>query len=117
METVDNRTFSEKVRDAKERAKDKLRSAKDWCSNNREVVIAVAPIALGGVIELIKIAARRGNVNTEKDLKEKYIYDRSQGHYYELKRKLKSSEWITIEERKNNGEPLGIILRDMKVLK
>lgn len=117
METVDNRTFKEKVNDAKFQAKEKLRKAGEWCNEHREVVIACAPVVIGGVIEVIKISARRSNVNTEKDLKEKYIYDRSQGHYYELKRKLKSSEWITIEERKNNGEPLGVILRDMRVLK
>ena len=72
---------------------------------------------MGGIIEIAKISTKRYTVNEEKALKERYIYDRSTGHYYEMKRKPKSSEWLQIEQRKQNGETLGWILNDMKLLK
>lgn len=75
---------------------------------------------MGGVIvEAIKTVTTTYVVSQEKALKDRYIYDRDAGHYYELKRKPKSSEWITIDElRKNNdNENLGEILRDMRLLK
>lgn len=45
------------------------------------------------------------------------IYDRSTGHYYEMRRKPKTSEWLRIEEENKKGKPLGWILNDMKLLK
>lgn len=101
----------------KEKAQVKWDNFKCWCSDHKEQIVVFGPVIIGGVVEVIKIAAKRGNVNEEKNLKERYIYDRSQGHYYELKRKPKSSEWIQIDQRKSEGEHLGNILRDMRLLK
>jgi hypothetical protein len=56
-------------------------------------------------------------VKQEAHLKDEYIYDRSNGHYYELRRKIKSSEWQMIDQRKREGEMLGDILQDMRLLK
>lgn len=62
-------------------------------------------------------ANRRAAVKTEQESKEIYCYDRSLGHYWELKRKLTNSDWIKINSRKANGESLADILTDMDVLK
>lgn len=101
----------------KDKVKWKIQDAKDWCHEHKEVVIALAPCMIGGAVELIKVMARKGNINEEKRLKDNYVYDRSVGHYYELRRKPKNSEWVQIDHRKGLGEPLGDILQDMRLLK
>jgi hypothetical protein len=109
--------LKERILEAKLKAKWFCEDAKRWVVKNKEAILILTPVLIPGIIEITKIVARTGNVREEKRLKENYIYDRSQGHYYELRRKLKSSEWIEIEERKADGDSLGVILRDMKVLK
>ena len=93
-------------------------AAKEWCKNNKEVIIAVAPPLIGGAVELIKMSVKKGYISEEKRLKNNYIYDRERGHYYELCRKPKSSEWLQIDHMREVGDvPLGVILNDMKLLK
>lgn len=105
------------VDDKKQKAAWTWADLKDWCGKHKEQIVVFGPVIISGLVEITKVMVRRGNVKEEKHLKENYIYDRPQGHYYELRRKLKSSEWIQIEERKAEGESLGVILRDMRVLK
>lgn len=92
-------------------------TVKNWCYQNKEFIIVFGPIIFGGLMEIIKITTKSTNINEEKRLKERYIYDHSMGHYYELRRKPKKSEWIQIDQRKRNGESLGWILNDMRLLK
>lgn len=101
----------------KSKAKRRFEDVKDYCSEHKEVVIALAPCVIGGAVEMVKVIARKGNINEEKRLKDNYIYDRSAGHYYELRRKPKNSEWVQIDHRKQLGESLGDILNDMRLLK
>lgn len=89
---------------------------KEWCSENKETIIALAPTLIAGSIELIKIAIKGSYVKEEKRLKDMYIYDRLNGHYYELSRKPSSKEWLMIDERKG-FQNIGNILLDMKLLK
>lgn len=100
-----------------ELAKWKVQEATEWCKEHKETVTVFGPVIIGGIIEIIKISAKRHTVNEEKALKERYIYDRSFGHYYELKRQPKKSEWLQIEQRRENGETLGLVLDDMRLLK
>ena len=79
-------------------------------------VIAVAPV-VKMITNAVISANRRAAVKTEQESKEIYCYDRSLGHYWELKRKLTNSDWIKINSRKANGESLADILTDMDVLK
>ena len=90
---------------------------KDWCGKNKEVIIAVAPTVIGGSIELIKIIVKRNCVSEEKKLRDKYIYDRDNGHYYELRRKPKNSEWLKLDHMKEIGIPIGVALNEMELLK
>jgi len=50
-------------------------------------------------------------------LKDLYCYDRSLGHYWKLRRELTNSEWVEIDQRKQNGERLADILDELKALK
>lgn len=113
----EKKTLKEWFEEKSDWAKWKAQAAVDWCKEHKEAIIVFGPVIMGGIIEIAKISTKRHTVNEEKALKERYIYDRSTGHYYEMKRKPKSSEWLQIEQRKQNGETLGSILNDMKLLK
>lgn len=113
----EKKTLKEWFEEKSEWAKLKAQVAVDWCKEHKEAIIVFGPVIMGGVIEIAKISTKRHTVNEEKALKERYIYDRLTGHYYELRRKPKSSEWLQIEQRKQNGETLGWILNDMRLLK
>lgn len=79
-------------------------------------VVALTP-AIVAITGAVKSAHRKAIVETEKQSKEIYCYDRSLGHYWELERKLSNRDWIEINRRKEQGEKLADILADMKVLK
>ena len=111
------RTFKEWKEDTKEALRAKAQDAVEFCSRHKEVIIVFGPVVIGTSMEILKSITKRHNLKEEKDLKDKYIYDRSAGHYYELKRKPKQSEWRLIDERKNNGESYGQILSTMRLLK
>lgn len=103
----------------KRRIGEKWSSTKQWCRDHQGEIIVFGLIVGGVIVEVIETVTKAHVVSQKKALKDRYIYDRDAGHYYELKRKPKSSEWITIDElRKNNdNENLGEILRDMRLLK
>ena len=77
-----------KRRERKEKFQNKVDSAMNWIHNNKE-----------------------------KNLKDLYCYDRSLGHYWKLRRELTNSEWVKIDQRKQNGERLADILDELKALK
>lgn len=107
------RAFKEKIVGTAVKAYDK---AKDFCINNKEVVIPVAVTLATGAVKLGKLAMKSKNLNKEEQLKEEYCYDRSLGHYWKLRRPLTNKEWLEIDSRKKNGERLSDILSSMKVL-
>lgn len=109
--------FREYVDDAKVWAKNKGYQAQVWYEGHKEVVLVAIPVFGGFLTTLVKAAAKKSAIKSEEHLKEDYVYDNRNGHYYELKRQPKSSEWIEIDRRKQNGELLGEILRDMRILK
>lgn len=76
-----------------------------------------APLIIGGATAGIKAVDRHAKLNKEQNLKELYCYDRSLGNYWKLRRELSNAEWIEIDKRKKNGERLGDILYELKVLK
>lgn len=113
----EKKTFKKWFDEKQNEAKWKVHCATEWCKNHKEMITVFGPVLVGGIVEMVKISTKVHTVNEEKALKERYVYDHSAGHYYELKRQPKSSEWIQIEQRKQNGETLGMILNDMRLLK
>ena len=113
----EKKTAKERFEEFKFWVKEKSNKVYNFCVQHKETLIVLIPVFVSGSIELVKIVARSRNVNADKYLKENYIYDRSCGHYYELKRQPKSSEWRLIDQRKAEGELLGDILADMRILK
>lgn len=97
--------------------REKYQKAKSFVVGNKEILIAAIPVAGALAGKMIKSISKHSSLKKEEHLKNEYCYDRSLGHYWELKRKLSNSEWIEIDKRKKKGERLANILDDMKVLK
>lgn len=91
--------------------------AETWWAENKEIVSVVAPAALGAAAWGFRVLGKRANLRKEQTLKDKFVYDTSLGHYWELKKKLTNEQWVEIENRRRNGESLGNILARMGVLK
>ena len=109
--------IKEKINDISGEVKWKAYCVKEWCKNNKEASIVLGTVAAKGAMDMWKVHMKNAAVREERALKDRYIYNHSTGHYYELKRKPKASEWLKIEELKKQGKPLGWILNDMKLLK
>ena len=106
-----------KRRQKKEWIHSKVDSAGRWINKNKEMILILGPAALGALTTGVKVVGKHAQQNKEKDLKDLYCYDRSLGHYWKLRRELTNAEWVEIDKRKNNGERLGDILEELKVLK
>lgn len=100
-----------------ESAKEKGRAVVAWGGEHKDTLMTFGPIVAGGLIEIVKISAKKKLVKEERKLKEQFVYDRPHGHSYETRRKVKSAEWLQIDQRRDDGEPLGRILSDMDLLK
>lgn len=119
METINIEDFKRESRKRafKEKVRTKIQNGKEWVVKNKEAVITLTPVIIGGVTTIVKVAGKRVNLRKQEDLKDLYCYDRSLGHYWRLRRELSNKEWLEIDKRKKNGERLSDILEEMKVLK
>lgn len=104
----------------KMRIQKKLNDTANFVRENAETISVLLPVAVFGtrtIAGMAKSAKRTADLRKEQNLKELFCYDRSLGHYWELKRKLSNREWTEIDKRKRAGEKLGDILAELKVLK
>lgn len=118
-DTIDIKVFAKEAKKRERLAKiqRKIDDVKDWTSNNKELLAAAIPAGAGLATVVMKTVKKHTQLKGEKDLKDLYCYDRSMGHYWKLRRKLTSSEWLVIDRRRKNGERLADILSDLRVLK
>lgn len=116
METIDNRTFKEKVEDAKGRAKQKLEEAKKWVVTHTAEITVFATIAIPIAGGIIKEVGKANRDREERIHRERDIYDPRKGRTYRLKRTPKPWEWDEIDFRYDNGENYSSILHDMKLI-
>lgn len=84
---------------------------------NKEEIVTLTPVVIGGVTVLVKVFAKRNSLNAEKRLKELFVWDPKLGKYWELRKKLSAVQSLELERRRNAGEGMGEILASMKVLK
>ena len=89
---------------------------KVFYSNHREEIITLGPAAIAGTGWIIKTVHQNHKIKRVENLKDEYIYDRSGGHYWKLRRKPTTSEWVAIENRRKNGEKYSDILTSMRLL-
>lgn len=100
-------------------AKKKFEATKKWCENNTELAIAMIPVAVvvfKGVGRTIASIDRKIDMAKEQELQELYVYDHSLGMYLKLRRPLKPSEKIEIDQRRQAGESKIQILSSMGLL-
>lgn len=97
-----------------------LKDAGQTVIENKEVILLLAPVALGGLKVLTKIVKsyrQTNNIRKLKNIKELYIYDNRLGAYYKLKRALSNDELLYVDRCRRAGESLGNILKNMNILK
>lgn len=102
------------------KAKDTARKTWTWIVDNKEMIVILLPVAIGGVklvTVVVKGIAKNANLKQAEAVKNLYCYDTSLGKYWELKRKLSNQEWLLVEQRRAAGEKLGTILSSINVLK
>lgn len=109
--------WEEKKRELKEKFNSKAQAAYEWFLENKDAIVFLTPMVVGGITTVAKVVGKRINLHKEQELQDLYCYDRSLGHYWRLKRELSNKEWLEIDKRKKNGERLADILADMRVLK
>jgi len=97
--------------------KEKALAAVDWCKENKDILVVIVPAAAAIIGGGVKLGSRALNTYKVKHLQECTCYDRSLGHYWQLKRPLSNAEWVSIEQRRKNGERLADILTELRVLK
>lgn len=101
----------------KREAKAKFDQFGSWFNRNKETILVLTPVVIGGVTTVVKVVGKRINLHKQEAVKNLYCYDRSLGHYWALRRELSNQEWLEIDKRKKAGERLSDILEELKVLK
>ena len=87
------------------------------CKQNKETVVAIASVAVPGVIELVKLGVKHSQKTDEKNHRKLDMWDPVEGHYWRLRREPKTYEYLEIERRVKNGESRGDVLAEMGLLK
>ena len=101
----------------KQKVSDKTQQCKMFIEAHKEDIITIAPVVIVGASAAVKMTYQYIIKKQDQISKDLYVYDRSLGHYWRLRRKLRKDEWLYIEKRKQAGESLGSILADLKVLR
>ena len=98
--------------------KNRKTDAQVFWDENKEEIVVLAPAAIGLAALGIRTLSRHAALAKEQRLKDLYVYDNSTRRYWELRRKLSTSEKLELERRVDlGGEKLGQVLEDLRVLK
>lgn len=117
------REYEEKLRMdelKKARFRAKVRKAKECLDEAIPTILAVTPAALvvgRTVTNIVNNVSYANARRDEKRRRERTVYDRSEMHYWNLKRKLTNKDWARINQLKGSGKRLGDILEEMSLLK
>lgn len=112
----DKKTLKEKASEAGKLAKRKIKegfyAAKSFYYENREFLLVLTPLALGG----LKIMASSLKSREDRDRKDLYVWDNRSGQQYRLRRPLRTHEQLELAQRRAEGEDVGQILLSMKAI-
>ena len=95
-----------KRRKRKEWFEKKIKSTADWIRDNKEIVIAVAPVVIVGVKGVTKMAgnmSRRHMQKVEEQRRELEVWDPSEGRWLHLKKPLSRTDSLQFSEMKARG--------------
>lgn len=109
--------IKKKAIELKDNIKNKTKVTIEWCKKNPEIALAIGSGILAGGKFIIKSGIKYHQNRQLYELKNNYIYDRSHGHYWELRREPSSREFMEIDRRKDDGEKLVDILDDLRLIK
>lgn len=109
----------------KRKTSEKAKSAMQWINQNKEMIVVLVPVATSSAALLGKWVIKpiwkgtivRANLRRQEHIKTGFVYDPSLGAYYELSKKLSNHQKIELDQRRQAGERIGNILREMNVLK
>lgn len=54
-----------KKRELKEKVRSKIQNGKEWFARNKEAVIALTPVIIGGITTVAKVVGKRSNLHKE----------------------------------------------------
>lgn len=111
--TVEETLWEKAKRKAKRTGKVVWEATKEFCADNKEVV---ATTAIGLATWAIKDIKKSHDSKKEQEFRELYIYDRSMGVYHKLRKPLTNSQKVEINSRHAAGEPMYVILNNMRLL-
>lgn len=116
--TVDINDFKREARIRKFKAKieETADKVKDLVAEHPAESMALVTAAFGSLIGLARRYDRKKDLREQQRLRDEYIYDRSLGSYWRTRRKMTNGEKLEVERRRRQGESLGEILRDMRLL-
>ena len=114
MNIKDN--IKEKMEDARVKADIRLWQMKEWAKQNPESAATIVCTAIGALGIMIRRSCSAAKIAREQRLKDRYIYDRSLGRYWTLRRKLTAAEQVAIESMRKSGMGYGEILSRLKLL-
>jgi hypothetical protein len=108
-----------KVKNVKVKVKNKARDVKTWATENKDEAVALAGMAIYGMVELGRVIKKLEPTAEEKKQKriDTTYYDPSTGIHWRLRRKLDNDERMELVRRQRNGEYTEDILEDLGVLK
>lgn len=102
--TIDIRNFKWELR--KRKIKAKIDQAVEVVKEHPTESLALATATVGGLFSLVKRHDINSAIREQQRLKDEYIYDRSLGTYWKIRRKRTAGENLEIERRRKNGGSL-----------
>lgn len=120
METIDDRTFKEKVYDWKVRQQFKwagrCNNAKRFIVENKEFCIGMAFITVPGVLKMGNSLIRHHQAAMELKRRDTDIWDPKRGQHYYIKRRMTANQQIEYNRRYDANEDGATILKSMRLL-
>lgn len=101
---------------AKAEAEYQLWRLEQWAKENPEQAATIAVTVIGAVGFIARKAITASELRKEMRLKDRYIYDRSLGSYWKLRRKPTQTEMLKIERMRRTGMSYGEILTSLRLL-
>lgn len=112
--------FSEKLKAILSKVKEAFKKAIAWMSDNKELTIALVPVAasfVGGSVKIIRDINRKHDLHQQKMLRTHYVYDPSSGIYLRMRRSLTNHDAVKLAELKREGFTVTEALHSMGLLK
>ena len=105
-----------KAQDVKSDIDWKLYGLGEWAKANPYEAATIAVAGLGAVVEVVRRIDRHARLRRETMLKNRFIYDRSLGSYWTLKRVPTKNERLKIEAMRQAGMKYGDILTKLRLI-